>query len=54
MSKQYIKQERMNGILNNKNINLKKLIEESFQRMNVINISGCINRSLNLLSINDN
>ena len=46
MSKRYIKQERLNAILNTKKINLKNLIKESFERMNVMSIRGCINRSL--------
>ncbi len=52
MSKQYIKRERLNAIMNGREINLNKLITESFERMNPLVVSKCVNRSLSLLNLN--
>ena len=51
MSKHYIKKERLNLIQNGKKFDLKRLIFESLNRIILMSISGCINRSLALLHI---
>ena len=43
--KQYIKKKRLNAIQNRRGLNLKALIYEAFERINYLNISGCIRRS---------
>ena len=53
IGKQEIKKKRLDAILNGKEIDLDKLILKSFENINVMSISGCINRSLSLLSINN-
>ena len=45
-SKRYIKEQRLNALANNKEVNLYTLIYESFDRISNLSISGCINRSL--------
>ena len=46
ISKAYIKKERLNSIIIGKKKNLIDLIFESLNRINVMSIAGCINRSL--------
>ena len=53
IGKQEIKKKRLDAILNGKEIDLDKLILKSFENINVMSISGCINRSLSLLNITD-
>ena len=52
MSKRFIKEERLNLIQNGYDFDLNELIKESFDRMSILSISKCINRSLNLLNLN--
>ena len=52
MSKRYIKEERLNRILNGEKINMNELIKKSFERIKILSVSKCINRSLNLLNLN--
>ena len=52
MSKRFIKEERLNLIQNGYDFDLNELIRESFDRMSILSISKCINRSLNLLNLN--
>jgi len=52
MSKRFIKEERLNLIQNEYDFDLNELINESFDRMSILSISKCINRSLNLLNLN--
>jgi transposase len=52
MSKRFIKEERLNLIQNEYDFDLNELIKESFDRMSILSISKCINRSLNLLNLN--
>ena len=51
IGKQQIKKQRLEAILNGKEIDLDKIIKKSFEDIDVMSISGCINRSLSLLSI---
>ena len=46
ISKAYIKKERLNAIVKGKPIYLIGTIFESLNRINVMSIAGCINRSL--------
>ena len=46
ISKAYIKKERLNSIIIGKKKNLIDLIFESLNRINVMSIAGCMNRSL--------
>ena len=46
ISKAYIKKEKLNAIVNGKKKNLIGTIFESLNRINVMSIAGCINRSL--------
>jgi len=52
ISKAYIKQQRLNAVMNGREVDIIKLIYESFERMSILSISKCINRSLKLLNIN--
>ena len=51
MSKLYIKEKRLNAIMNGRNGDIISLINESFERMTKHSISRCIERSLKLLNI---
>ena len=52
MSKRYIKEERLNRILRGEKMNMHELISESFDRISILSIAKCINRSIQLLNLN--
>ena len=47
-----LKMARLNMILKDENENLKKMIEECFNKINIMHICKCVRRSLDLLNIN--
>ena len=51
MGKQKIKTERLNAIVNGKEIDLKELVLKSFNELNVISIAKCVSRSIAMLNL---
>ena len=51
MGKQRIKKQRLEGVLNEEKEDLRELIIRSFEGLDAMSISKCINRSLALLNL---
>ena len=47
-----VKKRRLDALLNNEPENLKEMIEQCFNEIDVLHICKCVRRSLDLLNIN--